>query len=45
VSENAASRLSSLLDQLYWRLVQLVLVAVAACVAGALIYRSIARRA
>jgi methyl-accepting chemotaxis protein len=45
VSENAASRLSSLLDQLYWRLVQLVLVAVAACVAGALIYRTIARRA
>ena len=45
VSENAANRLSSVVDQLYWRLVQLVLVAVAACVAGALIYRTIVRRA
>jgi hypothetical protein len=45
VSENAATRLSSLVDQLYWRLLQLVLVAVAACVAGALVYRAIVRRA
>ncbi len=44
-SENAASRLSSLVDHVYWRLVQLALVLVAASVSGALIYRAVARRA
>jgi methyl-accepting chemotaxis protein len=44
VSERAASRLSSLVDQAYWRLVQLVLVVVGASVAGALAYRAIVRR-
>jgi hypothetical protein len=45
VSDRAAGRLASLVDHVYWRLVQLVLVLVAASVAGALAYRAIARRA
>jgi methyl-accepting chemotaxis protein len=45
VSDRAAGRLASLVDHVYWRLVQLVLVLVVASVAGALAYRAIARRA
>jgi len=43
-SHRAAERLSSLVDQVYWRLVQLLLVLVAAVVLGALGYRAIVRR-
>jgi ABC-type transporter Mla subunit MlaD len=45
VSDRAAGSLATLVDQVYWRLVQLVLVLVAASVAGALAYRAIVRRA
>ena len=45
VSDRAAGRLASLVDHVYWRLVQLVLVLVVASVAGALAYRAIVRRA
>ena len=45
LSDRAAGRLATLVDQVYWRLVQLVLVLVAASVAGALAYRAIVRRA
>jgi hypothetical protein len=44
-SEQATGRLASLVDHVYWRLVQLILVLVAAAVAGALGYRAIVRRA
>ena len=43
-SEHAAGQLVSLVDHVYWRLVQLILVLVAAGVLGALGYRAIARR-
>jgi hypothetical protein len=43
-SEHAAGQLVSLVDHVYRRLVQLILLLVAACVAGALGYRAIARR-
>jgi hypothetical protein len=44
LSAEAGARASALVDHLFWRLVQLVLVAVLACVLGALGYRAIARR-
>jgi len=44
VSDRAADRVASLVDQVYWRLVQLVLVLVLASVLGALAYRAVARR-
>lgn len=44
LSDRAAERLASLVDHVYWRLVQLVLVLVAAVVLGALGYRAIVRR-
>jgi len=44
VSDRAADRVASLVDHVYWRLVQLVLVLVLASVLGALAYRAIARR-
>jgi hypothetical protein len=44
-SEQATGQLASLVDHVYWRLVQLILVLVAAAVAGALGYRAIVRRA
>ena len=44
LSDRAAERMSSVVDHLYWRLVQLVLVIVAAVVGGALVYRAVARR-
>jgi hypothetical protein len=43
-SERFAGQLTSLVDHVYWRLVQLIFVLVAAVVAGALGYRAIARR-
>jgi hypothetical protein len=43
-SEHAAGQLASLVDHVYWRLVQLILVLVAAGVVGALGYRAIVRR-
>lgn len=43
-SEQVTGQLTSLVDHLYWRLVQLILVLVAAVVVGALGYRAIARR-
>ena len=43
-SERATGQLASLVDHVYWRLVQLILLLVAAAVAGALGYRAIARR-
>lgn len=43
-SERATGQLTALVDHLYWRLVQLVLVLVTAVVFGAIIYRTIARR-
>jgi hypothetical protein len=43
-SEHATGQLASLVDHVYWRLVQLILLLVAAAVAGALGYRAIARR-
>jgi hypothetical protein len=44
VSERATGQLVSLVDHVYWRLVQLILVLVAAGVVGALGYRAIVRR-
>ena len=44
-SEHATGQLVSLVDHVYWRLLQLILVLVAAVVLGALGYRAIARRA
>ncbi len=43
-SERAAGQLVSLVDHVYWRLVQLILVLVAAGVVGALGYRAVVRR-
>jgi hypothetical protein len=43
-SERATGQLVSLVDHVYWRLVQLILLLVAAGVVGALGYRAIARR-
>ena len=43
-SAHAAQQLATLVDHVYWRLIQLILVLVAACVLGALGYRAIARR-
>jgi len=43
-SARATQQLTSLVDHVYWRLVQLILVLVTACVLGALGYRAIARR-
>jgi len=43
-SERATGQLVSLVDHVYWRLVQLILVLVAAGVVGALGYRAIVRR-
>ncbi len=43
VSEHAAEQLASLVDHVYWRLLQLVLVLVAASVLGTLAYRAIIR--
>jgi hypothetical protein len=44
LSDRAADRMATVVDRVYWRLVQLVLVLVAAVVIGALAYRAIARR-
>jgi len=44
LSDRAGDRLASLVDHVYWRLMQLILVLVAASVLGALAYRVIARR-
>jgi hypothetical protein len=44
LSDRTAERLTSLVDHVYWRLVQLALVLVAAAVLGALGYRAIVRR-
>jgi methyl-accepting chemotaxis protein len=44
VSDRAADRMASLVDHVYWRLVQLAVVLVAASVLGALAYRAIVRR-
>jgi methyl-accepting chemotaxis protein len=44
LSDRAADRMAAVVDRAYWRLVQLVLVLVAATVVGALAYRAIARR-
>ncbi len=43
-SERATGQLVSLVDHVYWRLVQLILVLVAAGVVGALGYRAVVRR-
>jgi hypothetical protein len=43
-SEHATGQLVSLVDHVYWRLVQLILVLVAAGVVGALGYRAVVRR-
>jgi hypothetical protein len=43
-SERATGQLVSLVDHVYWRLVQLILVLVAAGVVGALGYRAVMRR-
>lgn len=43
-SAHATGQVASLVDHVYWRLVQLILLLVAAAVAGALGYRVIARR-
>jgi hypothetical protein len=43
-SEHATGQLASLVDHVYWRLVQLILLLVAAVVGGALGYRAIVRR-
>jgi hypothetical protein len=45
LSDRAADRMATVVDRVYWRLVQLVLVLVAAVVIGALAYRAIVRRA
>jgi hypothetical protein len=44
VSGQATDRLQRLVDHVYWRLVQLALLLVVACVLGALTYRAIVRR-
>jgi hypothetical protein len=44
LSDGAADRLSSVVDHVFWRLVQLALVLVGASVLGALAYRAVARR-
>jgi hypothetical protein len=44
LSGQATDRLASLADHVYWRLVQLILVLVAASVAGVLVVRAVARR-
>jgi hypothetical protein len=44
LSESAGDRLEALVDHVYWRLVQLVLVLVVASVGGALAYRAIRAR-
>jgi len=44
LSDRAAERMTTVVDHLYWRLVQLVLVIAAAVVGGALLYRAVARR-
>ncbi len=44
VSDRAAERLTLLVDHVYWRLVQLALLLIAASVLGALAYRTIVRR-
>ena len=44
LSDRAADHLGTMVDRVYWRLVQLVLVLVVAVVIGALAYRAIARR-
>ena len=44
LSDRATEQLASLVDHLYWRLVQLVLLVAAVAVLGALGYRAIARR-
>jgi hypothetical protein len=44
VSGQATDRLQRLVDHVYWRLVQLALLLVAACVLGALVYRAVVRR-
>jgi len=43
-SERATGQLTALVDHMFWRLVQLILVLVTAAVVGALGYRAIARR-
>ena len=43
-SAQVTERLASLVDHVSWRLVQLILVLVAACVVGAIGYRAIAER-
>jgi hypothetical protein len=43
-SAHATGQLASLVDHVYWRLVQLILVLVAASVLGALGYRAVVRR-
>jgi hypothetical protein len=45
LSDQAGERLASLVDHVFWRLVQLVLVLVGASLLGTLAYRAIARRA
>ncbi len=44
LSDRAADQLSSVVDHIFWRLVQLALVLVGASLLGALAYRAIARR-
>jgi hypothetical protein len=44
VSDRATERLTLLVDHVYWRLVQLALLLVAASVLGALAYRAVVRR-
>jgi hypothetical protein len=44
LSDRAADRMATVVDRVYWRLVQLVLVLVVAVVIGALAYRAIARK-
>jgi hypothetical protein len=43
VSQHAAEQIEALVDHVYWRLLQLVLVLVAGSVLGALAYRAIIR--
>jgi len=44
LSDRATDHVTSLVDHLFWRLVQLAMVLVVASVLGALVYRAIARR-
>jgi hypothetical protein len=44
LSDRAAERMTAVVDHLYWRLVQLVMVIAAAVVGSALLYRAVARR-